>query len=83
MADIFATIAMTMFLKWSSTGISSYVLLFTCVLLTEVETHHEIYSTEKMLKSLMQFVVQRGFLVTFVQVLLMITFYTLPNNLVW
>jgi hypothetical protein len=36
-----------------------------------------------MLKSLIQFVVQRGFVVTFVQVLLMITFYTLPNSLVW
>ena len=53
------------------------------MLLPEFEADHEIYSTEKMLKSLMQFVVQRGFLVTFVQVLLMVTFYTLPNNLVW
>jgi hypothetical protein len=36
-----------------------------------------------MLKSLIQYVVQRGFVVTLVQVLLLITFYALPNSLTW
>ncbi|KAJ7579018.1 hypothetical protein C8J56DRAFT_1059256 [Mycena floridula] len=39
--------------------------------------------TNIIIDSLIQFVIQRGVLVTCIQVLLLVTFYALPNSLVW
>ncbi|KAJ8519194.1 hypothetical protein ONZ45_g3844 [Pleurotus djamor] len=52
-----------------------------CKLLSEANTG--IRQTHGLLKSLIHFVVQRGVLVTLIQTLLLITFFTIPSNLTW
>lgn len=52
-----------------------------CLFLESAKTG--MNGTNGLLESLMQFVIHRGALVTMVQVLLLITFYALPNQLTW
>jgi len=52
-----------------------------CIFLRSSKTG--MNGTNGLLKSLMQFTIHRGALVTLIQVLLLIAFYALPNNLTW
>jgi len=52
-----------------------------CIFLRSSKTG--MNSTNNLLKSLMQFIIHRGALVTLIQVLLLITFYAIPSNLTW
>jgi len=52
-----------------------------CLFLTSSKT--SMSQTNSVLKSLMQFVIHRGALVTLVQTLFLITFFIAPNNLSW
>ncbi|KAJ3848348.1 hypothetical protein EV368DRAFT_86722 [Lentinula lateritia] len=61
--DIFATIAMCIYLSRAKTGIST--------------------RTDNLIKSLIQYIIERGVVVTLIQTLLLITFYAAPNNLYW
>ncbi|KAJ7139300.1 hypothetical protein C8R44DRAFT_764194 [Mycena epipterygia] len=61
-ADVVATIAMCIFLKFADTGISR---------------------TSSLLRSLMHLVINRGLLVTFAQILMLIVFFTSTAHLYW
>ncbi|KXN83254.1 hypothetical protein AN958_01659 [Leucoagaricus sp. SymC.cos] len=52
-----------------------------CLFLTSSKTG--MNRTNSLIQSLMQFVIHRGALVTLIQVLLLVTFYALPNKLTW
>lgn len=79
--DILATICMTVFLKTSKTGVLECVNIpyddYACL------TRNITCRTRQLLNNLVQFVIQRGALVTLIQTLLLITFFAAPNSLTW
>ena len=83
LADIIVTCSLCYSLGYVRTGVRAYVVYPSMARLFCSLSRVARSSTDSVLKTLIRFVIQRGLLVTLVQIVLLVVFYASSSHMYW